>query len=293
MSMIELDRAAVQRSFERAASSYERFAVLQHEVESRLLERLEFTREDPRVILDVGCGTGTATPALSRRFPAASTISLDWSQAMLHKARQHHSTNQERVLCADMHEIPLAMRSVDLVFSNLAVQWSSHLEALLVEFRRVLKPGGLLMFSSFGPDTLHELRAAWAKVDDRPHVNRFMDMHDVGDALVRSGFSEPVMDVDMLTLEYPDVMGLMRELKAIGAHNAAAGRARGLTGKHSLRRMLEAYEPFRRDDIYPASYEVIYGLAYGPLEGQPVRGPEGEYAAFSVESLMKGRGGSK
>ena len=289
MSLIELDREAVQRSFDRAAGSYERFAVLQHEVESRLLERLEYVREAPRVILDIGCGTGSATGELHKQFPSARIVSLDWSPAMLHQLLQRPRLALQSSVCADMHAIPLAMRSVDLIFSNLAVQWSSNLEGLLAGFRRVLKPGGLLMFSSFGPDTLGELRSAWANVDDRPHVSRFMDMHDVGDTLVRSGFAEPVMDMDMLTLEYPSVLDLMRELKAIGARNAAAERNRGLTGRTAFGRMLEAYEAFRRDNIYPASYEVIYGLAFGPREGQPVRGPEGEYAAISIESLRKGR----
>lgn len=289
MSLIELDRRAVQRSFDRAARSYQQFAVLQHEVESRLLERLEYVREAPRVILDAGCGTGSATGELCRHFPEARVISLDWSLAMLNEAQQQPGSGRQSTLCADMHHIPLAMRSVDLVFSNLAVQWSSKLENLVSEFRRVLKPGGLLMFSSFGPDTLLELRAAWAEADQNPHVSRFMDMHDVGDTLVRSGFAEPVMDMDLLTLEYPSVVDLMRELKAIGAHNAAAQRSRGLTGRKTFNTMLQAYETYRRGDIYPASYEVIYGLAFGPREGQPVRGAEGEIATFSIDSLRKGR----
>lgn len=289
MSMIELDSAEVRRSFDRAASQYDRFAVLQHEVESRLLERLEYAREAPEMILDAGCGTGSAIMEMQQQYPRARVIGLDWSRAMLNRTRQRFTDGEGSVLCADMHGIPLASGSIDLVFSNLAIQWSTRLEVLLSEFRRVLKPGGLLMFTSFGPDTLRELRTAWASVDDRPHVNRFMDMHDVGDALLRSGFAEPVMDMDMLTLQYPDVISLMRELKAIGAHNAAAGRTRGLTGRKAFGNMLDAYEQFRQDHFYPASYEVIYGLAFGPQEGQPVRGPEGEYATFSVDSLLKGR----
>ncbi len=189
-----------------------------------------------------------------------------------------------------MHQLPFAPRRFDLVFSSLTVQWSSEEPRLFREVLRVLRPGGLFLFTSFGPDTLHELRSAWAAVDDRPHVNRFVDMHDIGDALVSAGFMDPVMDMELLTLEYGDVMTLMRDLKGIGAANAATQRAAGLTGKERLRNVLQAYEAFKRNGRYPASYEVVYGATFGPPEGQPVRGPEGETATFSVESLRQGRG---
>jgi malonyl-CoA O-methyltransferase len=287
MSLIELDSHAVRLAFDRAAPDYDAHAVLQHEVESRLLERLEFLRQEPRLLLDAGCGTGIASRELSGRYPGARVIGLDWSTAMLGQLRQR--SQRPLALCADMHELPLAAGSVDVLFSSLAMQWSNRLEDLLLGFRRVLRPGGMLLFSTFGPDTLRELRQAWASADDRVHVNLFMDMHDIGDLLLASGFSEPVMDVDTLTLEYPDVISLMRELKAIGAHNAAAGRSPGLTGRQTFGRVLEAYEGFRRGDIYPATFEVVYGVAFGPQEGQPFRTPEGEWAAFSVESLKSGR----
>ena len=159
--------------------------------------------------------------------------------------------------------MPLADASVDVVYSNLMLQWCDDLDALFAEFRRVLKPRGLLTFSTFGPDTLKELRAAWASVDGHTHVHRFIDMHDIGDALVRAGLSEPVLDVERFTLTYEDVQALMRDLKAIGAHNAAAGRAPGLTGRGRLRAMSAAYERYRSAGRLPASYEVVYGQAWG------------------------------
>lgn len=290
MSLTELDSRAARRAFERAAAAYDEHAVLQQEVESRLLERLEFVRVEPTRVLDVGCGTGIASAQLVERYPRAQVVGLDWSAAMLHRAATRDRS--PAVVCGDMHALPFPPRSFDLVFSNLAVQWSDRFEDLLRGFRRVLKPGGMLLFSTFGPDTLHELRSAWAAADAQDHVHRFPDMHNIGDLLVSTGFSEPVMDVDSLTLEYPDVMTLMRDLKAIGARNAARDRRQGLTGRAALQQVLEAYERYGRDGIYPATYEVVYGAAFGPAEGQPVRSAGGEEATFSVESLRSSRKGS-
>ncbi len=290
MTLTVFDTAAVRRAFDRAAGDYDRHAVLQHEVEARLLERLEHLGREPGRILDVGCGTGNASHAMQEDYPQAIVIGLDWSVAMLNQMRQREPGGSDSlVLCADMHSLPLAAQSVDVVFSNLAIQWTTDLDALLLSLRTVLKPGGMLLFSTFGPDTLHELRTAWSKADDRPHVNLFADMHDIGDKVVAAGFVEPVFDVDLMTLEYRDVISLMRDLKAIGAHNSALGRSAGLTGKDKFSRVLEAYEEFRKEGIYPASYEVIYGAAFGPREGQPFRHPEGEIVTFSVEALKASR----
>jgi malonyl-CoA O-methyltransferase len=151
-----------------------------------------------------------------------------------------------------------------MIFSNLSLQWCNDLGQVLSEFCRVLKPGGLLMFSTFGPDTLKELRESWSKVDQYSHVNAFMDMHDIGDALVRARFANPVMDVERYMLTYPDLDKLMRDLKNIGAHNVMAGRPHGLTGKGRLRRLIAAYEAYRKEGILPASYEIVYGHAWAP-----------------------------
>jgi len=292
MSLTLLDKDAIRQSFDRAASSYDHFAVLQREVESRLLERIEFTRYEPGVILDVGCGTGSASRLLASQFQQAKVFALDWAPAMLAKVgagigagSDSDSSGRVSRLCADMHQIPLAARSVDLVFSSLALQWSYDLPAIFREFRRIMKPDAMLVFTCFGPDTLYELKQAWQAVDELPHVNDYPDMHNIGDELQAAGYRETVMDAERLTLEYPDVMALMRELKGIGAHNVATQRSHGLTGKSSLKKMLEAYEQFKRENRYPASYEVIYGTAFAPLEGQPMKTPDGDIATFSIDAL--------
>jgi len=290
VSLTPLDRNAIRSSFDRAASSYDRHAVLQREIESRLLERIEFLRHEPATILDLGCGTGSASRVFAGQFPLASVIALDWAWAMLREAagiaRNHPNSARFNRVCADMHDLPLAARSTDLVFSNLALQWSYDVPAVFREFRRIMKADAMLIFTCFGPDTLLELKQAWRAVDDRPHVNDYPDMHDIGDELLSAGFREPVMDAERITLEYPDVMSLMRDLKGIGAHNVASERLHGLTGKTRLKHMLEAYEPFRRGDRYPASYEIIYGTAFAPRDGQPVKTPAGDIATFSVDALL-------
>lgn len=298
MSLTPLDKNAIRSSFDRAASSYDHHAVLQREIESRLLERIEFQRHEPTVILDLGCGTGSASRSLAIQFPQAGVIALDWAPAMLAQAGGAPGSDQQtpgglRRLCADMHSLPLAARSTDLVFSSLALQWSYDLPAVFREFRRIMKADAMLVFTCFGPDTLHELKQAWRAVDDLPHVNDYPDMHDIGDELLAAGFREPVMDTERLTLEYPDVMSLMRELKGLGAHNVASQRSQGLTGKTRLKKMLQSYEPFRRGNRYPASYEIIYGTAFAPAEGQPVKTAQGDVATFSIDALRSRSRGEK
>ncbi len=260
----QLDRAGVRRSFDRASTGYDGAAVLQARVREELLDRLRWIGIDPVCVLDLGCGTGRAAVELKRRYRRALVVALDLAPGMLREARRHSGRLRriERV-CGDVYRLPLADASVDLIFSNLLLQWCDAPDEALAEIRRVLRPGGFFSFSTLGPDTLKELRAAWAAVDEASHVNAFLDMHDVGDALTRAGFAEPVLDVERIALSYPDVLALTRDLKAIGAHNVTAARQRGLTGRGKWRAMTEAYEAFRRDGRLPASYEVVYGAAWG------------------------------
>jgi len=268
-----IDKSQARASFEKAADSYDGAAVLQRQTAEEMLERLELVKLQPEVILDIGCGTGEATAALSKRYKKAKVIALDFAHAMLKHTRRRGSSwlKKQACVCADAEQLPLADASVDLIFSNATIQWCNDLERTFAGFLRVLKPGGLIMFSSFGPDTLTELRQAWAAVDGTSHVSPFLDMHDVGDALLRVGFADPVMDVERMTLTYPDVKGLMRDLKQIGAHNVTADRHRGLTGKGRMLAMTQAYEQFRRDGQLPASYEVVHGHAWVPEMNQQVR----------------------
>jgi len=263
-----IDKRWLQRSFDRAAPDYDAAAVLQHEVGQRMLERLELIKLLPQTFIDIGAGTGRQSRLLARRYPNSQAIALDLAPGMLRQARQQLSWWQRRqrrqhFVCADAEQIPLASHSIDLIFSNVTLQWCDNLDRVFTEFNRVLRPGGLLMFSSFGPDTLHELRRSWQSIDPHTHVNAFIDMHDIGDALLRSGLADPVMDMEMITLTYRDLRTLMAELKIIGAHNVTAGRPRGLTGRQRLQQLTTAYETFRnRDNLLPASYEVIYGHAW-------------------------------
>ncbi|MDE2257703.1 MAG: malonyl-ACP O-methyltransferase BioC, partial [Xanthomonadaceae bacterium] len=244
--MSPFDPRQIRRAFGRAAKTYTRNAALQRKIEARLIERLEYFSGNPLRVLDVGCGPGHGSALLRKRFRSAQVIALDLAQPMLQRVRPGWRRPLTRV-CADARALPLPDSSIDVLFSNLCIQWIDDLPTLFAEFRRVLRPGGYIAFSTFGPDTLHELRAAWAAADSAPHVSGFAHIGQIGDALLAAGFRDPVLDIEHFTLRYAVAADLMRELKAIGATNADAQRARGLTGKAHFRRVLDAYEGFRRD----------------------------------------------
>jgi malonyl-CoA O-methyltransferase len=294
--LFRLEGAQLRASFDRASAGYEAAARLQARVSAELLERLGELRLAPRRVLDLGAGTGRVTRELKRRYPRALVIALDISPGMLREARRHQPLWRRFArVCGDALRLPLADGSVDLVFSSLMLQWCEPLEAALAEVRRVLKSTGFFAFSTFGPDTLGELRQAWAEADGHKdihsHVNRFLDVHDVGDAAARAGLTEPVLDVDRIELDYPDVIALMRDLKAIGAHNLTAGRARALTGKARLARMRAAYDTLRRDDgRLPATWEVVYGAAWGAA-GRPAAVSVHGEAHIAPGSIRRRRGG--
>jgi malonyl-CoA O-methyltransferase len=278
MAEAELDFAEVRRAFDHAASSYDAHAVLQREVCDRLLSRLDFISLQPDRVLDVGSGTGYGLTHLHSRYAAAEICALDIAPAMLAAARTRlpqqgwtqralshllpRSGLLHHAVCADMGRLPFAASSMNLVWSSLAMQWAHDLEATVKGFHQVLAPGGLLIFATFGPDTLKELRTAFAAIDDAPHVNRFVDLHDIGDMLIHAGFASPVMEMEMLTLTYADLKTLMRDLKGLGAHNAAASRRRGMFGKSAWARLEQAYESHRVEGRLPATFEVIYGHAW-------------------------------
>ncbi|MDT8311280.1 MAG: methyltransferase domain-containing protein, partial [Methylophaga sp.] len=217
-------------------------------------------------------------PLLKQHYPAANIVAVDIAPAMLHQARSRMRQGIKRFwpdkslqyLAGDAEALPLADNSVDLLYANLALQWCD-LSASFAEIQRVLKPGGLLMFTSLGPDTLQELRQSWAAVDSYPHINQFLDMHDVAEAMQQSGLHDAVLDVDRYQLGYVDAMKMMRDLKLLGARNQLPGRRKGLTGKQALKNMLAAAEQFRlKDGQLPATYEVIYGHAWGAEKQQTV-----------------------
>jgi malonyl-CoA O-methyltransferase len=259
-----LERARVRASFERASASYESAAGLQGRVAAELLGRLETFHFSPQVVLDLGAGTGRVSRELAQRYPRARVVALDLAPGMLREARRHQSLwRRFSRVCGDALRLPLRDACVDLVFSSLMLQWCEPLDAALAEVRRVLRPGGFFAFSTFGVGTLMELREAWAQADGYNHVNHFPDVQEIGDAALRAGLAEPVLDVDRIRTQHPDVLTLMRELKAIGAHNVTRGRARSLTGRSRLAAMQAAYETKRRDGQLPASWEIVYGASWG------------------------------
>jgi len=268
----KIDKQWLSHSFSHAARSYDEVAVLQREVASRLFSRLEYIQLKPETILDLGSGTGFCSNLLFDGYKKSSIYSLDISHGMLAHAKAQQGflkklKGRTRYLCGDAEQLPLQNEMCDMAFSSLMMQWSFDLDKTFTELRRVLKPGGLLMFSTLGPDTLKELRASWKAVDDKAHVSAFIDMHDIGDALMRSGFSDPVMDVENITLTYSSVNNLMMDLKKLGSRNALQGRQHGLTGKDKVKKMMEVYEQFRKDGLFPATYEVVYGHAWVPESG--------------------------
>ncbi len=271
MNEFEIDKRAVRRAFSKAATQYDAAAVMQREVCIRMLERLDYIKQKPSNVLDVGSGTGWGSRQLGERYPAAQIVALDIAMGMLKTARGTSSWwnklfagNTKQYVCADMEALPIKSNSMEMVWSNHALQWCNDLPATLAEFHKVLKVDGLLMFSTFGPDTLKEIRTAFQGVDGYNHINRFADMHDIGDMLVAGGFADPVMDMEYITLTYNDVKAVMQDLRSIGAHNATAGRATGMMGKNTWGKVLENYERLRRDGKLPATFEVIYGHAWKP-----------------------------
>ena len=288
MSSTPFDHRHVRRSFGRAASGYAERAVLQHEVEARLLDRLDYVGTPPARILDVGCGPGSASRALKKRWPKAQVIALDLALPMLRQAKRGAGLWLPRysTVCADTRALPFAPGSVDLVFSNLCMQWIEDLPALFTQWRTVLAPGGFLACSSFGPQTLDELRSAFASVDAAPHVSDFPPIQHIGDALMAGGFRDPVLDTDRFTLTYPNAIDLMHDLRGIGAGHAVMQRRRALTGKSRINGAISAYETFRQPDgLLPATYEVLYAHAFAPDPGQPLRQGGHDIAAVPLSRI--------
>lgn len=284
-----LDPALVRRSFDQAAKTYDAAAVVPSEIRNRLLERLDFVKLQPKVVLDLGAGTGHASKALKLRYKTAEVIAIDLAPRMLVEAdRQQSWLRKFHRIAADAHRLPIKDASAQLVFSNLMLEWSHDPDAVFQEIRRVLQPGGLLTFATLGPDTLRELREAWRKIDAHPHVHRFIDMHDLGDALMRAGLAEPVMDTERLTVTYPHLDALLQELTAMGSGNLTHGRARGLTGKGQLESLRRVVRPTSEQTALPVSVEVVYGHAWaGELRPRSHAGGEVRIPVSNVTRLKR------
>jgi len=281
MNAATIDLRAARQRFRRAAPTYGDGAILAREVQQRMAERLDYIRHSPSRVLDAGCGSGDGLRLLRTRYPKALLLGLDVAYEMTQSVRQAR-TPRERVkdffagtpsfpLCADLVRLPLGAATVDMIWSNLSLAWMADPPAAFSELARVLGPNGLLMFSTYGPDTLKELRSAFATVDRYAHVHRFIDLHDLGDMLLAAGFADPVMDMEMVTLTYRDIAGLAGDLRLSGQSNVDVDRRRGLMAPGAWNRMVAALEPSRRDGRLPATFEIVYGHAWKPEGGRRTR----------------------
>ena len=245
----------IRNTFNSASSNYNDNAFLQNEIANRLAEKLKVISIKPQTIIDLGSGTGFLSEKTAKIFPNSILVCVDFAQQSLLE------NSQNLKVCANAYKLPFASNSVDFIVSNLMMQWCPDLTTLFNECFRVLKPQGLFLFTTFGPDTLKELKRSWSVVDSSAHVNNFIDMHDIGDQMLQSGFQSPIMEMENITLTYEKVVDLMHDLKAIGAQNVA-NRSKALTGKTKFKKMIEMYENYREDGKLPATYEVIYGHAW-------------------------------
>ena len=240
-------------------------------------ERLEYIKVDPAWVLDAGSGAGHDLSQLKSRFPEATLIALDANELALGRCSVNRNSRPGPLsrlfaratptwcVCADFAAMPLRSNTLDVIWSNLALHWHSQPKQTFVEWRRCLKAGGLLMFSAFGPDTLKEIRTAFAAVDDYPHTHEFIDMHDYGDMLVEAGFVTPVMDMEMLTLTYSKSEDLLEEVRRLGG-NALLGRRRGLLSRAQAARMAQGLDATRGSDgRYRLSFEVLFGHAWAGI----------------------------
>ena len=277
------DQFLVREVFDRAAGHYQSAAALELEVGSRLLERVTHQRLAPERIIDLGSATGHCAALLKKQFRKAEVIGVDSSSGMSRQLRKTSSFLRPlRSVCADLSSLPFSEGSADLVFSNLAMQWNEDFKQLTAELRRVIRPDGFLLFSTLGPDSMRELRDAATSVMHPIASRRFADMHNIGDALLSAGFTEPVVDSEVITIQYESFDVLLDELKATGAGTHFSGWGDLARKKSELQAV---YEKYKIENRYPVTWEIVYGAAFGPQQGQPIKTDDGDLAAFSVDFL--------
>lgn len=252
----QLDKSKVKGSFAQAATTYDAVATLQRRVGQGLIAQIS-VQNLQGTVLDIGCGTGFVTRELSGFSEITQTIALDIALPMLQTTREKVKAEKLALVCADAEHLPFAAQSLNHIVSNLALQWCENLTDVFRDFRRVLKPDGQLFFTTFGSQTLQELKASWAKVDDYSHVNVFYTAAQIQQALQQAGFKQIQISEKVYLSEYESVLALMRELKAIGAHNVTAGRRKAMTGKHKMQAMMAEYETLRKQGLIPATFEII------------------------------------
>jgi malonyl-CoA O-methyltransferase len=274
-----VDARRVRRAFSKVAADYGRADFFAREIDRRMQERLDFVRLEPVRIVDLGCSQGASLTALRARFPDVPAVGVDLVPEMLLAARRQRQgwqrwlpfrRDEAALVAADALRLPLKGGSAGLVWSNLLLHWLDDPLPALAEAHRILEVGGLLMFSTLGPDTLKELRATFT--DGYAHTQRYIDMHDLGDMLVACGFADPVMDMEVVTLTYDSFDAMLAELRAAGSTCAMRTCRHGLTGRRAWAAAKAAYEAQRQDGKLPATFEVVYGHAW---KAQPKKTPDG------------------
>lgn len=257
-AVFSIDKKRVRLSFASAADSYDGLATLQRQVGQDLLALFDvnFTNN---IVMDIGCGTGFLTKELMLASSVRKMYALDIAYSMLEATRiklEHLET--VHYICADAELIPLQKQAVDKIVSNLALQWCQNLTQVFEGFNHALKPGGQLVFSTFGPATLQELKQAWSEVDDYTHVNEFYTVDELTVFLQQAGFDDIQIESKCYLSNYQAVIELMRELKGIGAKNMLSGRNKNTTSKTQMQNMINAYEKYRINKLIPATYEIIF-----------------------------------
>jgi malonyl-CoA O-methyltransferase len=304
------DSRRIRKIFDRRAAAFDDVAFLPREIAQRMRERLDYIKVNPAQVLDAGCGAGDDLPSLRERFPEAPVFGTDLSQAMLARAVRHDTTDTSwrrflpasvgkalgsrgpRFAQADFSALPFASGAFEFIWSNLALHWHSRPDLVFPEWQRVLKVNGLLMFSTLGPDTLKELRGAYAEIEaahgvnTHKHVIDFVDMHDLGDMLVESGFEIPVMDQETLTITYKSPESLLADVRRWGAYPLQREGLPGVASRRMHKALLAALEARRRaDGTIPLTFEVIYGHAWKAV---PRTTPEG-HGIVRIEDIGRGR----
>lgn len=289
MTAGDWDHRTVRRAFERAAVGFGERAVVAVRAREEMLSRLSLLGFEPSTVVDLGCGPGEAARVLSKRFRKARVVAVDSAANMLLQAKAQGSWWRPMpCIRADALNLPFGNSTIDLIFSNFLSPFLANLDQFFSEVRRVLTPRGYFTFSTVGPDTFKEIRAVWAECGLEPPMPVFLDMHDVGDALVRAGFADPVMDVDRLTLTYPSLSALHEDLKGTGVTHPLVGRPRGLMGRGRASRLEAAYASRRTvDHRLPLSCEIVFGQAWCPGAHAPLRQKRGE-TVVPLHALRRG-----
>lgn len=259
-----------KKIFDRAAFTYDDYAVLQNKIIDNLFKRMDLITLNPEIAIDLGCGTGRVSKILHNKFTNLDLINFDLSEGMLSFAKNKNSNNlfpflrkkKNSYICGDIDYLPFKNESFDLIWSSSAFQWSNNINSSFKQVLNILKPGGLFIFSTFGPNTLNELGKISEEIFDTSTINNFFDFNIIGDLLKNSGFKDSVLDVENYVLTYQNPKNLLIDLKKIGATAGEIDHNRGLVGKNFISKYLKSYEKFKENNLYPATYEVIYGYAW-------------------------------